>query len=349
MEEKYFNGITSAIILVVLIVLTFLLIRPVLLSVIVGFILAFVFNPIYKYFVKRFKSKNLSAFLICIILLLIIVIPFWFVTPIIIEQSLQVYFELQSVDFITPLRDFFPSFFATEEFASEVGSILYSFVNRTANYLTNAFSSLVLQVPELALQFLVVLFTLFFVLKDQKELIHYIRSMLPFSNEVKKRMFDSSRDITFSVLYGQVIVGIIQGLLVGAGFFIFGVRNALLLTIFATIAGIFPIIGPTIIWIPVAIYLLVNGDIFATFGVVVFGILASLSDNFLRPMIIAQKTSLHPALILVSMIGGLFFMGILGFIIGPLIVAYLLIIIEVYRGKKTLPLLVEGKDQSKDK
>ena len=119
------------------------------------------------------------------------------------------------------------------------------------------------------------------------------------------------------------------------GFFIFGVPNALLLTLLAVLAGIFPIIGTMIVWVPVVVYLFLEGSNLSAFGISLFGIFSSTIDNFLKPLIISKRTDLHPSLVLVGMIGGLFLFGVLGFVLGPLILAYLLIILETYRKKKT--------------
>ena len=108
----------------------------------------------------------------------------------------------------------------------------------------------------------------------------------------------------------------------------------MLLTLFACLAGIFPIIGPLIVWIPVLIYLLIAGSNFSAIGILIFGVMSATVDNFLRPIFVSRRTMLHPALIFIGMIGGLLLFGFLGFILGPLILAYLLIILEVYRGKK---------------
>jgi predicted PurR-regulated permease PerM len=162
----------------------------------------------------------------------------------------------------------------------------------------------------------------------------YVRSLLPFSKSIEDRLFKSSKDITFSVIYGQIIVGAIQGIIVGVGFFIFGVPNFLFLTILAILAGIFPIVGTTLIWLPVMIFLFIAGNDFQAVGVAAFGIVAAFIDNIVRPILVSKRARMHPLLILVGMIGGLFFFGILGFILGPLIIAYALIILEIYRGKE---------------
>jgi len=341
MDDIYSKKIMTAIILIILIVLSFFLLKPILLSIIVGFILAFAFTPVYNWFYKFIKSKNICSFLICFLLILLIILPIWFLTPIFIDQSIKFYLTFQKMDFVTPLTNLFPSLFASEEFSIEVGSVIQSFATKVTNSLINSFSQLILNFPTLFLQFLVAFFTFFFVLKDKEKIISYIQSLLPFSKDVEKKLFKSSKEITSSVIYGQIIIGIIQGLFAGLGFFIFGVPNALLLTLFASLAGIFPIIGPFVVWVPVAIYLFIAGNTFSALGVVFFGLIASTLDNFLRPIFISKMTKMHPALILIGMIGGFFLFGILGFILGPLIIAYLLIVLEIYRNKKIPRILIQ--------
>jgi len=261
-------------------------------------------------------------------------LPFWFLTPIIIDQSIKIYIASQQMDFVVILKKIFPSLFASEDFSSEIGSILYSFTTKTTSYFMNILSKLILNFPTLLLQFFVTFFTFFFVLRDKEKIVSYIKSLLPFSKDIEEKLFESSREITSSVIYGQVIIGMIQGLIVGFGFFIFGVPNALFLTLLASIAGIFPIIGTTIIWLPVTIYFFIAGNTFPALGIGIFGIISNTIDNIIRPAFVSKKTKMHPLPVLIGMIGGLFFFGVIGFILGPLILAYALIIIEIYRLKK---------------
>ena len=191
------------------------------------------------------------------------------------------------------------------------------------------------------LQLFVVFFTFYFVLRDKEQLISYIKSLMPFSRDVEKKIFEQTKGITISVLYGQVLIGMIQGVITGIGFFIFGVANWLFLTFLAIIAGIFPIVGTTIIWIPVAIYLIVTGKTLTALGVIIFGSVAMFIDNILKPVFVAKRTSMPTSLILLGMIGGYFLFGVLGFILGPLILAYLIIILEIYRNKRVPGLLVQ--------
>ena len=329
----------TTVILAALVVLTFLLLKPILLSIIFGILLAFIFTPVYNWFYKATNSKNVSASLICFLLILLIVLPLWFLTPIVIDQSIKIYMTSQQMDFVNPLKNIFPALFASEEFSAEIGSIIHSFVTKTTNKLMNSLSTLILNFPTIFLQSLVVFFTLFFVLRDKEELTSYIKSLLPFTKDVERKLFNLSKNITSSVIYGQIVIGISQGLILGLGLFIFRVPNALILTLLSCLAGVFPIIGVAIIWVPVVIYLIIAGNTFPALGVITFGLIASSIDNFIRPIIVSKKTQMPSSLILIGMIGGLFLFGILGLILGPLILAYFLIILEVYRNKKTPSIL----------
>jgi predicted PurR-regulated permease PerM len=333
MESAYFKKSAAIVFVLVLLILAFLVLRPILLSIIFGFILAFIFTPVYRVLYKITKMPNLSATIITIILLIIILLPIWFFTPMIMDQAFKLYLSAQQADYVTPLKAIFPSLFASEQFALEMGGVLQSFVTKATNSLLNYFSDLILNVPALLLQAMVVLFTFFFALRDRVKITEYVKSLLPFSKELERRIFQSSKDITASVLYGQVVIGIIQGIIIAIGFFVFGVPNALFFSVLATVAAVLPIIGPMLVWIPVAVYLLLSGNTFATIGILIFGLIASNIDNVLRPLFIARMTNISSAIILIGMVGGLFLFGILGLILGPLILAYLLIIFDALRGK----------------
>lgn len=345
MEQDFYNKAVTGALLTVLVILTFFVLKPILLSVIFAILLAFLFIPVYNWISKRVKSKNLSAIIISVFLILLIILPLWAFAPIMVDQSLKVYSATRQMDFATPLEDFFPSIFASKEFANEVGSIIYSFVNKTINSIVVSFSSLIVNFPMILMHLIVIAFTFFFVLRDKDEILDYIKSLLPFSKEIEHKLFAQTKGITISILYGQVVVGIIQGLIVGLGFFIFGVSNALLLTLFAALAGIFPIIGTTIVWLPVVIYLFAAGSTFSAMGVLIFGLIATFVDNILKPVIISKRTNIPTLIMLIGMVGGFFLFNIIGIIIGPLILAYLLIVLEIYRNKRKPGILLTGPPQ----
>ena len=332
-DSEYFKKIVTTAILFILLVLSFLVLKPILLSIIMGLIMAVVLSPPYNWIYKKTKLKSVALILICLFLVITIVLPFWLLMPIFVKQSFEIYVAAQKLDFVEIFTQIFPSL-SQQDFSSQFGSIFSGFVTSSLNSLVTSVSNLLLNFPVIFLHLVVVFATFFFALKDRDEILDYLRGLMPFSKDVEKKLFQSSTDITLSVVYGQVIIGLIQGLIAGIGFMIFGVPNTLFLTLLAVLAGILPILGPTIIWIPVVIYLLVAGNSFAAAGVTFFGIISSVIDNILRPFFVSKSSKMHPLLSLTGMIGGFFFFGILGFILGPLILAYVIIILEIYRGKE---------------
>ena len=188
MEGEILKKTVTAMLFVGLIVLAFLVVKPILMAIILGFVLAFIFSPVYNVALKYTKSPNLSAGIIAVILILIIVVPIWLFTPTIIKQSFSIYQTIQQADFVTPLKKFFPSLLASEEFSQEIGSTIHSFVTSIANSFVNSLTGLILNFPTLALKAVVVLFTFFFVLRDKEELIAYIRSLLPLPKETQNKL-----------------------------------------------------------------------------------------------------------------------------------------------------------------
>lgn len=336
---------TVTILLLALATLSFLVLKPILLSILLAVILAVIFLPLHRLLFKVFKSNTISASLICVFLFLLIILPIWFLTPIIIKQSFQIYVASQQIDFITPLKTIFPSFFSSEQFSNEVGSIISSFIAKTTNNLVNWLSQVIINFPTISLHILVIFFTFFFVLRDHEYFSDYLMNILPFSREIKEKLFLSSQNIIYSFFYGEIIIGILQGIIAGIGFFAFGVNNAFLFTMLAIVAGILPILGTTIVWVPVAVYLVIGGNTIPAIGVTIFGMISNLIDNIIRPLFISRFTDLHPLLVIIGMIGGLFFFGALGFIIGPLIIAYAFIMLEIYRGKIIGGIFLQEKNQ----
>ena len=346
-NESYFTKIIVAIILAGLLVLAFLLVRPILLSIVSGFILAFIFSPVYNRLNKKIKSKNLSAAITTIFLIVLILLPFILLTPLIIDESINIFVSSGEVDLVSSLNEIFPSLFSSEEFAARVDSTLKSFITRLTGDFINSLADFLASLPIIFLQFSVVMFTFFFAIRDKEEFANYFKSLTPFPKDIGKKLMNSTKDVTASVIYGQVIIGIIQGLVSGIGFFIFGASNALLLTFLAMVVGILPIIGPALVWVPVVIYLLISGNNVAAIGITIFGIASITIDNFLRPIIVSKKMKMNSLLVFIGMVGGLFIFGILGFVLGPLIIAYLIIFLEVYRNKRLSGLIMREEKNKK--
>lgn len=334
-DEKSFNKIASIVLIGVLVLLTFLILKPIIISSLFALVFAFIFYPVYKKVCSITKNKNLSAALICFILLAIIVVPLIFLIPLLIKQSYSIYSFIQGEKFLEPIYEVIVKVSASEDVSK---NIIIALNNSTA-YLTNYFlekiASILINSPLILLHLIIISFIFFLGLRDGDKLVAYIQSLSPLSKESEKKIFEQFKDITHSVIYGQIVIGIIQGILTGIALFIFAIPNALFLTLIAILLGILPIIGPALIWIPVVVYLLAFGKGVAAVIMLFYGIFViSGIDNILRSLIVGKKTKINSGVILVSMVGGFLVFGIMGLIIGPLIIAYLLLILETYRKTK---------------
>jgi len=312
-----------------LFILAFMIIRPIIFSIIYGLLLAYILYPIYKFILRGTKSKNLSSLIICLGLLTLLAVLFSVILGTISKQLINIYLASKTIDLSNIINSIIP--ISSEISVSITNSIENSISNLLSNY-ASSIGSFILNLPSLLLQLAVVFLILFYALRDGDQAFKYLKSLSPLNKENQAKFFQHFKDITKSVLLGQIVVGLLQGIVAGIGYFIFGVPNALLLTALTMIIGIVPIIGPWLVWIPIDIYLFVAGRTGAGLGLLIYGlILINSIDTIIRPMIVSRRTQINPSIILIGMIGGLYVFGLLGIIVGPLILAYVLLVLELYR------------------
>ncbi|MEM3405661.1 MAG: AI-2E family transporter [Candidatus Pacearchaeota archaeon] len=332
--KNEFKNISIIIIIIILLILAIILLYPILQPILIGFLLVYLFYPLYKKILKITKEKNLAAFIIILIILLFLILPMWFLFPKILKQSFEIYLYLQKLDIGAILNRFVPYLTSTiiyQELIININKIFSS----SANLLFNSLTNFILNIPLLLMKIAIVFILLFFGLRDSENIKNFLKSISPFEKDVEDKLIKNFGDITKSVIYGQIIIGLIQGILTGIGLFIFKTPQALFLTLIAIICGIIPILGPWIIWIPLSTYFFLSGNILKAIGIFLWGaILVSWIDNFLRPYIVSKKSKVSTASVFIGMIGGLITLGLIGLIIGPLLLSYLFLLIEFYKNKK---------------
>jgi predicted PurR-regulated permease PerM len=322
-------------------VLAFLLLRPILISLIGGLILAYLFFPVHRFLLGTVKEKNVSAGLVSLVAVLVIFVPLWFLLQIITPQIFQLFTSAQSIDLSGFMKAAFPK--ATDQFITQVSLSIQNGVTKT---LGSLFDSVVQSsfnnLPEVLLQLFVVGTVFFFGLRDGDKLSGFISSISPLNKTQEALITKHFKNITDSVIYGNIIVGIIQGLFAGIGFLIFGIPHVALLTVIAIIFGILPVLGPIMVWAPLTIFLLANGQVSEAIGFLIYNaILVSGFENILRPYIVSRKTDVPTSIIFIGMIGGTMIFGFIGLLIGPLVLAYLLEILRAYRNKSISTLFTD--------
>jgi predicted PurR-regulated permease PerM len=135
-----------------------------------------------------------------------------------------------------------------------------------------------------------------------------------------------------ATLKGSVVLALIYGLISGLGFWLFGVPNALFWGTVMVFSSVVPIFGTALVWVPAGIYLIVMGAWPQAVGVMVWCLVTMVvCDNWLRPKLIGGQANLHPLLTFFAVLGGITYFGMVGLILGPLVLAILLSLIEVYQ------------------
>ena len=314
-------------------------------TVIAGLILSYVFFPLYKLVYSRLRMKTVSALLVTVLVLLLLTVPSFFVINklstevsvafVIAKQYLEggsraVKCEGDGLCQLIPenLKDASP----------KVKAVLTNTLGKGTEYIVNRTTQTVLSLPSLFLHLFIVFFIMYYMFKDGEEFIDKIKGGLPLRKHRQDALIGQFNQVASAVLYGTVIVALLQTLLAGVGFFLFGVPSPVIWAIITLVVSLVPFLGPFIIWLPASALLILNGYysgdglvLLRGIGLFFYGMLiVSGIDNVLKPRLIANKAKIHPALVLLGIIGGINFFGIVGFVIGPVILAMLATAFETY-------------------
>jgi predicted PurR-regulated permease PerM len=339
-NDKTLREISAIAVVLVFLVLVFFSIRPIFFAILWGMILAYIFFPVYNKLIHYIKNKTFSAILVSLIASIVIIVPLWFVMPIIVQQVFEIFRVSQSLDMSSFAHNLFPT--ASAQFTVQLGATINTLISKASSSVMTSIIDTFMNIPSMLINFVVICFVFFFTLRDSDKLKHFIKSVSPISPAKQQIWIKPFKDITYSIIYGNFIVGFVQGLTAGLGFLIFGVQNALVLTILAIFMAILPVAGAFMVWIPIAIYMFVQGNTTIGIAFVLYNvILVQNIDNILRVYILSKRTNLSPVFALISAVGGLFLFGVIGLILGPLIFAYFIILIDLYKEKNLLSIFAK--------
>lgn len=181
------------------------------------------------------------------------------------------------------------------------------------------------------LNILIMLFALFFFYRDGEDYYRGVMEVLPFAENQKQSIAERLR-LTFSaIVNGIFLVAVLQGIMTGLGFVIFGVPYAIAWGFLAILLALLPIGGAAAVWISGVVWLYFQGENIAAIGLAVWGtLLVSLPDNFLKPMLIGNRAKLPTFFLFIGLLGGLMAYGFLGLLFGPLTVALLATFIQIF-------------------
>ncbi|KAF1022765.1 MAG: putative transport protein [Paracidovorax wautersii] len=322
-------------------------------------VLAILFNPVHRRFLARMpRRRNLTALLTLSVALLIVILPLLVLTASLIQEAVLVYQRVQSGQlnfgaYFEQIIGVMPAWVLSLLDRVGLGDLasLQTKLSQGAAQASQFLAAQAINIGQNTLQFIVsfgvMLYLLFFLLRDGRALVARLIEAIPLEPTHKRELIAKFITVTRATVKGNVVVALTQGILGGLAFWTLGIQGALLWTVLMAFLSLLPAIGAGLIWGPVAIYFLATGSIVAGLGLIAYGVLViGMVDNVLRPILVGKDTRMPDYVVLISTIGGMSLMGITGFVIGPVIAALFMAAWELFVGRQALEDVAEAAPAS---
>jgi predicted PurR-regulated permease PerM len=298
---------------------------------------AVIFYPVQIRLLKAVgQRQTLASFLTLLVITVTVIIPTWFIASAVINEASALYGRVQSGEIdlgsvvewarttLPAVTGFLDSIGVTPE---EINARLSSFAVTSSQYIGSLAVSAGQNVVRFSVMFLLMLYVLFFFIRDGDDLLEMLIIAMPFGDDRERALLSKFAEVSRATIKGTLVIGLIQGALGGLIFWFLGIEGAVFWGVVMVILSLVPVVGASFVWIPAALLMLANGEyvdatVLVIFGVFVIGII----DNVLRPILIGRDTRMPDYLILLSTLGGLTVFGPSGFVIGPIIAALFLTI-----------------------
>lgn len=327
-HQKFFHFLLIA----VTVALCFIL-QPFFSAIFWGSILALLFQPLQRWLSIRLGKRNLAALLTLTLILLVVILPLVFIVGTLAQEIASVYQLLKGTPLNLPLHfnqaiDMLPSGirhllanYGVTNMASVQKKLADGAAAISQTAATQAFS-LGQNMFQFVVSFAMMMYMVFFLLRDGVQIGQSIRRAIPLDETHKTLLLNKFTTVVRATVKGNIAVALIQGALGGLIFWILGIPGVLLWGSLMAFLSLLPAVGAGLVWIPAAIYFALSGEYLKCAILVGFcaGVIG-LVDNLLRPILVGKDTRMPDWIVLISTFGGMALFGINGFVIGPLIMA----------------------------
>jgi predicted PurR-regulated permease PerM len=321
--------------------------RPFLLPVLWAVFLARLAFPLQRRLTAMLgRRDSLAAGLLTLGLLLLGIVPVLYLTFLLVQEAANAYEEINLWVQSGGVKRI-PEYLAKlpiargklQEWLGRLivvnGDFAGSFLQGTrvvSVFLLGEMTDLAKNAFQFTFSFLVMIFTLFFFLKDGQRLFQNLYDLIPLAENHKKTFFTRLDRTTMAVVQGLVLTALVQGLLAGAAYWMLGVPFPLVLTALTALFSFIPFGGTALVWAPVTVYLLWFGPIWKGIVMLAWGAgVVSTIDQFLKPLLIGHGAQLPTLFLFFSILGGLAAYGFIGLLLGPILLAILITAIQIYR------------------
>lgn len=332
-------------VLLMLMYLSYVIVRPVFMALALGMVAAYVFYPVFEYFKQRIGRPNLSAFLCSLLGLLMIIIPIFLLVNSMATETGQLYgkakelilkedlFACPEVPSTITCRflDKINSLYENPEVKAQLAEWVKTFVQQVSTVLRQVIFSL----PRLIVFLFVSVLSMFYLLRDGHFVVSRLKEALPLSKHHQNVILEQLQSTMRGVIYGTLIVAVVQALLALLGFYFLGIPNPVFWSIVLALFAFLPFIGSWIVWFPAGISLILQGE--ASGGVargiilLIYGFLIiSGVENVLRPLLVGSSAKVPSLVILLGVMGGILVWGPMGFVLGPIVLSLFKTFFDIY-------------------
>lgn len=330
--------------LLVIVSLAFaVLVEPFFGAIVWGVVVAVLFRPVYDRLLGYLPGRtNLVAAITLILILLLVIVPAILLGMALAQEAASIYLRIQDgeIDFGAVFEAFensLPQWVQNQLAAYGYGDFasIRAEIEQSISAILEFLLTQLLSVGQGAFQFMlglgVMLYLTFFLLRDGRALTERIEQMIPLAEEKRHILMEKFLVVIRATIKGSLIIAIIQGSLGGLVFWALDIRGALLWAVLMGIFSLIPAIGTGFVWVPVALFLFITGDVWQAIVLILCGVFViSMVDNLVRPTLVGRDTRMPDYVVLISTLGGLQLFGINGIVIGPLVAALFIAIWSIF-------------------
>jgi predicted PurR-regulated permease PerM len=333
MTIKRLQVISFLVLILLVLILAMLLIRPFFEIVALGFIFAVLLHPFYSWLKSRIGSRGLAAGLTLLLFAVVVIVPLSFLFQMAWGELLDFYHRLTSNGFIFSTQELFsrvPQ--SLQPLALRLNTDLTSWLAQLSSHLFAGVSGLLSNIAKFVFSVFLLFFVTYYFLRDGQTIRSVLLDLSPLATSQEHELFGRLIAAVNGVVKGSFFTALIQGIVATAGFFIFGIPNPLLWGAFTVLVALVPTVGTSLAIIPAVLYLFLTNHVGASVGMLIWGALAvGLIDNIIGPKLVGSTTKVHPLLVFLGVLGGLQLFGFAGFLLGPILMAVLVALIDIYR------------------
>ncbi|MGH8613345.1 MAG: AI-2E family transporter [Gammaproteobacteria bacterium] len=306
--------------------------------------LTLIFYPIYVRIAGLIPSRNIAAFLSTLLALVTIIVPLLFAVWLLVKEAAEVFPAAKSwmaAQSGGSLASKLPPSLAgvwrgIREYLAigqlDLEEIVLNNIRQLGNEITGFGARMVRNVVLTLFDVVALIMGLFFFFRDGIRIVWWTAELIPLEPENKELIVQGLGRTLSAVVRGIFITALLQGLLAGAGFAFVGIGFPVLLGFTTAFMALIPFLGATSVWLPVAIFLLLKGTIGKAIILALWGgLVVSLVDNVLRPVLIGEVTKLPTLLLFLGILGGIQAYGFIGLLVGPLLIASVFAFIKIYQ------------------